>query len=134
MPNTIWLKGDYVAKEREANAAITPGDLVELMSTGLVRPHAIKGGPAQRAFALENDLIGKGIDDAYSAGDVVRYAVFRAGAEVYARVAEAVTIGDYLESNGDWRLQTQSTPVEQSGVVIALETVGGAGRCKAEVL
>ena len=134
MPQTIALKGDYIAKEREASATITPGNLIELQSTGFVRNHSVLGGPAQKAFALENDLIGKGITDDYVNGDLVRYGVFPAGAEVYARVSEAVTTGDFLESAADGRLQTQSTPVENSGVAIALETVGGAGRAKVEVL
>lgn len=134
MPQTIALKGDYVAKEREASATITPGNLIELQSAGTVRNHSVLGGPAQRAFALENDLIGKGIDDDYVNGDLVRYGVFYPGAEVYARVSEAATRGDYLESAADGRLQVQSTPVENSGVAIAIETVAGAGRCKVEVL
>ena len=110
MPQTIALKGDYIAKEREASATVTLGSLLEVQSTGFVRHHSVAGGPAQRAFALENDLIGKGITDDYAAGDVVRYGVFNHGAEVYARTQEAVTIGDYLESAGDGRLQIQSTP------------------------
>lgn len=134
MPQTIALKGDYIAKERKANAAITPGNLIELMSTGLVRNHSTVGGQAQRAFALENDLLGKGIDDAYAASDQVRYGVFPPGAEVAARTSEAATVGDFLESAGDGRLQTSSTPVEGSNVAIAIETVGGAARCKVEVL
>lgn len=130
---TIAIKGDYVQKEREANAAITPGDLIEVMSTGNVRAHSTIGGQGQRAFALENDLIGKGIADAYAAGDSVKYGVFSPGAEVYGRVSEAVNLGDALESAGDGRLQVSSTPVEGSIIAWAAETVAAAGRCKIEV-
>ena len=87
MARTISLKGDCVLKEREADAAITPGDLVEIMTTGNLRRHATLGGAAQRAFALENDLIGKGIDDDYAAGETCRYGVYQPGAEVF--VADA---------------------------------------------
>jgi len=137
--NTIALKGDYVRKEREANAGITPGHLVEVMNTGNVRVHATLGAQAQRAFALENDLIGKGVDDAYVAGDSVLYGVFVPGAEVYALLltGESCSIGDFLESAGNGTLQVASSPVEGSNVAIALEAVtGGAApkRCRVEAL
>jgi hypothetical protein len=139
MPKTIALKADYVRKERKANAAITPGDLVEIMSTGNLRRHATLGAQAQRAFALENDLIGRGIEDDYAANEICQYGVFQAGAEVYARlvIGESCSIGDFLESAGNGTLQVASTPVEGSNVAIALEAITGAGtvkRVKAEVL
>src|SRR3990172_11598410 len=107
MPKTIALKGDYVLKERKANAAITPGDLVELMSTGNIRRHATLGGAAQRAFALESDLIGKGINDDYAAGESVRYGVFLPGSEAFPLLVagESCSIGDFLESAGNGKLQ-----------------------------
>lgn|SRR5512146_187176 len=137
--NTIALKGDYVRKERKANAAITPGHLVELMSTGNIRKHATIGGQSAKAFALENDLIGKGIDDAYAANDSALYGVFAPGAEVYALLllGESCSVGDYLESAGDGTLQVASTAVPSSNVAIALEAVTGGGtakRVKVEVL
>lgn len=138
MPRTISLKGEHVLKERKANAAITPGDLVEVMSTGNIRRFALAGQAAQRAFALEQDLIGRGVDDDYAAGEQIRYGVFTVGAEVYAWLAtgESCAIGDFLESAGNGKLQVQSTPVEMSNVGIALEAVtGGASpkRVKIEV-
>ena len=139
MPKTISLKGESILKERKANAAITPGHLVELMSTGNIRVHATVGGQAQRAFALEQDLIGRGIDDAYAANDSARYAVFQPGAEVLALLAtgESCSIGDFLESAGNGTLQVASTPIEGSNVAIALEAITGGGapkRVKVEVL
>lgn len=136
MPKTIALKGDFIRKEGEASAAITPGDLIEFGGSADVRVHATVGGQARRAFALENDLIGKGIDDAYAAGDLVQYGVFVPGAEVYARLAagETCSKGDALESAGNGRLQVSSTPVEGSIVAWALEAQASAGgRVKAEV-
>jgi hypothetical protein len=139
MPKTISLKGECVLKERKANAAITPGHLVELMSSGNIRVHATLGGQAQRAFALEQDLIGKGIEDAYAANDSVRYGVFSPGAEVYALLVtgESCAIGDFLESAANGTLQVASTPAEGSNVAIALEAITGGGaakRIKVEVL
>ena len=137
--NTIALKGRFERKERLANAAITPGHLVEIMSTGKLRVHAGLGTAAQRAFALENDLIGQGVDDAYDANDTVQYGVFAPGAEVYALLGtgESAAIGDFLESNGNGTLQVASTPVEGTHVGIALEAVTGGGspkRCRIEIV
>lgn len=136
MPNTITLKdeGRAFRKEAEASAAITPGHLVEFGGAAELQVHATVGGPARRAFALENDLIGKGPLDAYAANDVVQYGVFPPGAEVWALASEAVDKGDFLESAGDGRLQISSTPVAASVVAVALETIGSAGRVKVEVL
>lgn len=140
MPRTVNLKGEFVQKERQANAAITPGDLIELMSTGKVRRHAGLGTAAQRAFALENDVIGRGITDDYAQNEVVKYGVFAPGAEVYAwmDINESCNIGDFLESNGTGKLQVASTPVEGTHVGIALEQITGGGgvakRVKIEIV
>lgn len=136
MAKTIILKGDFIRKEGEASAAITPGDLVEFGGAADMRVHATIGGAARRAFALENDLIGKGITDAYAAGEMVQYGVCVPGAEVYARLAagETCSKGDALESAGDGRLVVSSTAVAGSIVGWALEAITVAGsRVKVEV-
>src|SRR5690606_17830018 len=77
------------------------GDLVELTSDGKVQRKASAATTAQRAFAVENEVVGKGIDHDYAAGDNVLYEVLPPGAEVYALVpasAAAIVIGDRLES------------------------------------
>ena len=43
--NTIQLDGDYKVEEAIADAAINPGNLVELISTGKVKKHAAMLGP-----------------------------------------------------------------------------------------
>jgi hypothetical protein len=136
MPNTITLKdeGRAFRKEGEASAAITPGHLIEFGGGEELRVHSTVGGAARRAFALENDLIGKGPLDAYAANDIVQYGVFPPGAEVWAITSEAVNKGDFLESAGDGRLQVSSTPVAISQVAVALGTIGAAGRVAVEVL
>jgi len=107
--NTITVKtnGYYMAEEAIANAAITPGHLLDLMSTGKVRVHPTPGGNADKIFAIEDDMQGNGIDDAYAADDRVFYRAYQRGDEVYALLAngEDVSIGDYLESAGDGTLQ-----------------------------
>ena len=105
--NTIIKKGRGIRKERTANAAITPGHLVEVMSTGKLRVHATAGSHAQKAFAVENDLIGAGITTAYAAAAQVQYEVMERGAEVYALLqnGQNVAIGAALESAGDGTLR-----------------------------
>lgn len=129
MPKAISLKGAFVRKEKVANAAITPGDLIELMSTGKIRRHSTIGGQGQIAFALENDLIGKDLNTDYGAGEQCQYGVFESGAEVYAwlTINASCAIGDFLESDGLGKLKASSTPVEGSNIAIALEAVTGGG-------
>lgn len=147
---TIVVKGQGVRKERIANAAITPGHLVEVMSTGKLRKHATAAGTAQKAFAVEDDLQGKVISDDYAAASIVQYNVMQPGDEVYALIkdGETIVIGDYLESGGDGTLQKQSVTsageVEYPGsaVAVALEAVDmsgssaadPSGRCIVEIL
>jgi hypothetical protein len=111
MPNTlksIWAKvlGAKVQEEYVANAAISPGHLVELMSTNKVRVHATANGAAEKAFAFEDELQGNGVDDAYSAADQVQVIYPRPGDQVNAVLADGqnIAIGDKLVSAGDGTL------------------------------
>ncbi len=144
MTNTISLKGDFVQKEGEASEAITPGHLVEFGGTNDLRKHATEAGPARKAFALENDLVGEGIADAYVSGDTVKYGVFPNGSEVYALLdgGENTSIGSQLMSSGDGSLKVVETEAQQDSLIAwALEAVdnsatssGGAqARIKVEV-
>jgi hypothetical protein len=124
--NTVVLAGDFLRKQGQASEAITPGHLVEFGGAKELRKHATAGGPARKAFALENDLVGKGIDDAYAVGDLVQYGVFQPGSEVYALLGASQTIakGDMLVSNGDGALRKLTTEVQQDSLVgWALEAV-----------
>jgi hypothetical protein len=106
--STILLKGENPnIEEIVANAAISPGMLIEEMSTGLVRAHATRNGNAARFFALENELEDDDIDDNYAAGEIVRGFHALPGDQVYALLAdgENVAIGDFLTSNGDGYLK-----------------------------
>lgn len=108
-PKTISLKGCPALREFVANAAITPGHLVEVMTTGKIRAHATAGGvrPA-RWFAREQAYTGKGIDTAYASLDTVPVLDCKPGDVVYALLpasAAAVVIGDLLESAGDGTLR-----------------------------
>ena len=125
--NTIKIKKYLdIVIERVANAAITPGMLIELMSTNKVRKHANDDawvGPVM--FALEDELQGKRIDQAYAADDQVQCWVAQRGEEVYALLAdgENVVVGDKLASNGDGYLKKYDTTeslTEQTGAIAAM--------------
>lgn len=112
---TIFLKsgreGEPFPNEQKAEAAITPGHLIEYSSTsGKVKKHATQGGNASPIFAVEDSYQGQEIGDDYSADDWCFFLHCAPGDEVYAWLAqgEAVSIGDELESNGDGTLRAHT--------------------------
>ena len=139
MAKTIALKGGFIRKEGEASSAITPGHLVEFGGINDLQVHSAAAGPARKAFALENDLVGRGIDDAYAAGETVQYGVFEQGAEVLAILAIGQTIakGDKLVSNANGQLKEYGTEVEQDSIVgwamEAVTTTSAVARITIEV-
>ena len=109
------------ARHATAQAAILPGDLIEVIPTagadlGKVRRHATAAARAAPLFADGNWQFGKGIDEAYAAGDTVPYRAPAPGEAVYARcaVGTAITTGTALESAGAGLLRAFA-----AGVVIA---------------
>ena len=136
MPNTIILYGQGCRKEGIASEAITPGHLVEFGGSNDLQKHSTAAGNARKAFAVENDLIGDGINDAYATGEQVQYNVFQSGDEVYALVADgatAITKGAGVESAGDGTVRILATAAateesERDSVVgYALEAVDNSG-------
>lgn len=117
MSNTILLKGRGIRKEGVALLALSPGELVELNTSGQVIAHGTAKEIVTPAFVVENELLGSEITVDYAALDNVVYEVMPPGSEVLARLpasAAAVVIGDLLESAGDGTLRKQ-TPFSQSG-------------------
>ncbi len=152
MSNTIVLKGDPIYKEAIANGPITPGHLVQFNANHKLQVHSTAGGNAHPLFAIEESIVGDGIDDAYAQGDTVVYVVPSPGCEINAflKNGENVAKGDFLESAGDGTLQ-KHTPVSvnESGsatkiiytrcvVAMALQnlnnTSGSAARIIVEVM
>jgi hypothetical protein len=136
MPHTIVLKGQFIQKEGEASSAIKPGDLIEFGGSKDLQRHSTVGGAGRKAIALENDLIGRGIDDDYALGETVRYGIMSPGTEVYVRLqaGETCTKGQALESDGFGRFQVASTPIEGSTIAYAMEAQSVAGgRVRAEI-
>lgn len=107
--HTIKLKKySDVINEITAAAAITPGMLLELTSAGKVQAHSSSGqNAAPIMFALEDELRGNSINDAYATSDQVQTWIPYPGDEVYAILVDGqnIAIGDLLESNGDGRLK-----------------------------
>jgi hypothetical protein len=106
--NSIILKR-YVPVEIElqAAAAITPGHLVELTSAGKVQKHSTEAGNAAKMFAIENSIVGEGINTDIAADDMCAIWLPRPGDEVYAilTTSQTVVIGDFLSSKGDGTLK-----------------------------
>lgn len=103
---TISVVGEPVQQELLCDAAITPGHLCERTATG-AKVHATAGGRCAPLFALEDDLQGSEITDAYTAANQGQFGHFRPGDRVYALIAngENIAIGEFLESAGDGTLR-----------------------------
>lgn len=103
MSNTIKIKNYLkVFEEYAAYAAITPGHLIYLKSDGTVAVHAEEDGNVLPMFAIEDELQGNGVDDAYAAGDRVQVWIPTRGDQVNAilKDEEVVAIG-----NNFWQLR-----------------------------
>ena len=117
--NTIKVKKySDVIEEMVASAAVTPGMLLIIESTGKVKAHNQADKDAFPIFALEDELQGKGIDDAYAANDPVQCWIPYRGDIVNAILAdgEKVDIGDPLTSDGYGRLKKHVTDTGSSAV------------------
>jgi hypothetical protein len=140
--NTIQIQGDHDGRmERVANAAITPGHLVELMSTNKFRVHASAGQPVVPVIvAVEDDLQGNPITTAYAAASRVQANVQHPGYVFYGLLANGQDspIGSKLESAGDGTLRVYAASsagaVEypMSIVGIALDDVDMSGSSGAD--
>jgi len=107
--NTIMLDRDgYRREEALATAAVVkPGYLLEKTSAGKVKAHATAAGWSQRLVAIEDDLQGKTVSDAYSASALIQYAVVSPGTlcQLMLKSGQNISIGDKLVSNGDGTLK-----------------------------
>lgn len=117
--NTIKVKKySDVIEEMVASAAVTPGMLLIIESTGKVKAHDQADKDVFPIFALEDELQGKGIDDAYAANDPVQCWIPYRGDIVNAILADGqkVVIGDPLTSDGYGRLKKHVTDTGASTV------------------
>jgi hypothetical protein len=124
--------GVLQTEDAAAGAAITPGMLVTLNSSGLVVAHATAAAATARNFAMERDEMGKDMDTAYATGDRVKVACLSQGERVNALIAtgQNIGIGALLESagNGTLRILAAGVPLAQ-----ALEAVNNASGSNARL-
>lgn len=85
--------------EAPAQAAITPGHIIEKISTGKVQKQATGALNSPFIVAIENSLFGKEIDTDYVADEIVQFATLQKGNWAYCWLSdgENVVIGDELE-------------------------------------
>lgn len=118
MANTIKLKKySDIIEEYPANAAITPGHLIELGSNGKVLVHNSAGENVLPMFALEDELQGRGINTAFAADEPVQCWVAGRGDIVNAilTTSQTVVVGDFLESAGNGTLQKHVPNTDSAG-------------------
>jgi len=102
--NTIRVWTEVPKKEAIAYEGITPGMLVERLSSTSVKKHASDGAAAYPfLIAEEDELQGKEITDAYTAADQIFFMAPLRGDLVMVLLAdgENVADGDLLASSGD---------------------------------
>lgn len=131
--NTVKVKKySDVIEEFVASAAITPGMLLIIESAGTVKAHNVADKDVFPIFALEDELQGKGIDEAYAIADPVQCWIPYRGDIVNAILADGqkVVVGDPLTSDGYGRLKKHVTDVGASAAelvsVYPLQIVGYA--------
>lgn len=136
MRNSVIIK-DFtgIREEFVTAAALSPCHLVEVDSAGKVKKHATASGNVTPVIvALEDNMQGKDVDEAYGSGAVAQTAIFRSGdrVQMILKDGQNVAIGDKLESAGDGTLQKlvlDSTGVyyHEQIVGIAMEAVDMSG-------
>lgn len=138
-PNTIHLGGPYTEEGTlKAGAAFSPGHLIERYNssgTVLWRKHSVAGG-AGNAFALNQSMLNKGVDDAYAANDLVQALIASKGTTVWARLKEGENVvgGDPLESGGDGTLVAVDTGTPIAVAQEAKDATSAEQKIRVEVL
>jgi len=137
-PNTIWLGGprteigDIPAKE-----IITPGMLVERTSDSNVhkwQKHSVAGGTGT-AFATEQSMLNKTVDDTYAAGDLMEVTEGGHGTNWWAIIASGANIarGAKLESAGNGKLRAYTSGVQAFVALEAKDNSAGPGDARIRV-
>lgn len=129
---TIVLKGCNHHDEAPADAAISPGEAIEIAADGNADPmvstqaNALKGG---LLFAKEDALQGKTVADAYAIGDIVFYYIPVPGDHIHVlvKLGEDIDVGGLLVVEGGGSgLFVAAAGTETKYQLKALEDSGGA--------
>lgn len=140
MPNTIILKSLGLSLRREegrAAAQIYPGMLIVKNSSGLLIPHNVAGGGADRLGNIELMVAvedsyqqGKSINTPYEIGDLVFYHVVQQGDELQIRLKHGAgnnyAIHSPLTSDGAGNFKLALTTDQVIGRVLEAIDLSGA--------
>ncbi|KKN41994.1 hypothetical protein LCGC14_0717540 [marine sediment metagenome] len=124
LQNTILVKGNNPVDEAIASGVVTPGNLIERISTGAVRRHATAGGNVAALVAKEDDLQGNGITDNYADEERVFFYAPQPGdvLNMLLKNGETAVIGSFLESDGAGKLQVHVPDQADVGLDSASDT------------
>lgn len=135
VPKTIVLRGKLSVRHEEsrANAALSPGHIIQKNASNKVLKHATAGGGGQLWVAKERGMFGTPagtINDAYATDEVVFYHIPQKGDLLYCRVAAAavaIAFNDPLTSDGAGGLKkgNGTTEVTFAFAAEALNNSGG---------
>jgi len=126
-----------VYNEADAAEAITPGHVVALNNLAKAIKNTAVDIVTPITVAVENDIFGKGLDDAYAINDRVIYQHLRAGCEFMALVpaaAPAIAFGDpiSLVTGGCVAKGTLATAIGKARQ--AVDNSGGGSAVRLRVL
>lgn len=119
-PNVVFLGGDRTQiGDLAASETIRPGMLVDRFNAAGVirwRKHATASIACVPAFATEQSMVNKGVDDDYLVNQLMEVSIGSKGAAFWAFIASGQNIvaGNKLESAGDGTLK-----IFGSGIVLA---------------
>lgn len=134
--NTIKLKKySDVIEEHKAGGTIYPGMLLIMSAEDTVVAHNDNDPTAfSKIVALEDELQGKGIDDAYVTGDQVQCWIPNSGDWVYAIATDGTnyTVGSFVASAGNGYVKAFASGVAFGVVMKALDLSGSSGAEESE--
>ncbi len=120
--NTITLMGSLLSKEGNAGEEIFPGYAITVNNAGLVVKQTQVLEP-RIAVAVENDFLGKTIDDSYAVDERTYYKVPVRGSEMNMKVKNGATA---IQLEDPLALSNDGTVVKHGGDVTAQTIIGFA--------
>lgn len=139
-PNTIFLGGDRTQiGDLAASETIKPGHLVDRFNAASVirwRKHATASIAVAPAFATEQSMLNRGVDDDYLVNQLMEVSIGSKGAAFWAFIASGQNIvaGNKLESAGDGTLKIFSAGIVLASALENKPTVTTLTRIRVEVV
>lgn len=142
-PRKIFLGGTQnpvIIADVPAGGTITPGHLIERYDagSGVVkwRVHSTQAGAAAKAVALNWSSMNKGVDDNYTASDLMEAIIAPSGVNLWMIIASGqnIAIGNFLESAGDGTLRIYNAGVRLFQALETIATVTVTTRIRVEAL